>query len=139
MSRVPSGPQSSSGTFRSGAAAHGVSIKSGMADDVVGMQVREEQLRHGVHRKAGLNQTLHEPPPSIEEKAFAASLDERADAGFVDVRTRSAGRSQQRDADVLRRHIGVYLPDGLRERTAAQKQEENDQKKPGSRGHRALQ
>ena len=50
LSRVPSGPQTSSDTFRSGAADQGVSIR----------QVRQEQLRHGVHRKARLDQTTRE-------------------------------------------------------------------------------
>jgi hypothetical protein len=47
----------------------------GYADDVVGMQVREERLRHGVHLKTSLNQTLHEPTPRIEQQAFATGLD----------------------------------------------------------------
>jgi hypothetical protein len=73
-----------------------------------------------MREKASLNQTLHEPPPSIEEKAFAASLDERADAGCVDERSGSAGCSQPRDADVLRRHIAIYLRERLRDRHSAQ-------------------
>ena len=135
MSRVPSGPQTSSGTFRSGAADHGVSIRSGTPMTWSECRCVRNSFVTAFIWKAGLDQTLHEPAPRIEQQAFAAGLHERADPGFVDKRTRSARGSQQGDANVLRGYGASPLRGGQRHGRAPQAQEQHAAGNPGSQGH----
>jgi hypothetical protein len=94
------------------------------------VQVREEHLGHGVHGKARLYETRHRPAPGIEQQAFAASLDERADPCCAHMDTRSARGSQQRDANRAQCHGATPLRGRLRSHQAGSAEEQNRQEKP---------